>query len=67
MSPFPLRILACLVACGSLLGCTGEVNNPKMPDIAPTQVKVDSNVPSGRGDGSAPYGSSKKYQDLIKH
>jgi len=65
MSPSPLRILACLVACSSLVGCTGEVNNPKMPDIPPTQIKVDSNVPKGRGEGSSPYGASQKYQDMM--
>jgi hypothetical protein len=65
MSHSPLRIFSCLVACGSLVGCTGEVNNPKMPDIPPTSVKVDSNVPKGRGDGSQPYGASQKYQDMM--
>ena len=67
MSLFPLRILACLVACGSLVGCTGEVNNAKLPDIPPSQAKSDTSVPKSRGEASESYGASKKYQDMMNH
>jgi len=68
MYPSPLKLFSCLVACGSLVGCNGgDVNNPKMPDIPPAKIQVDSSVPKGRGDGGQPYGANKKYQDMMNH
>jgi len=61
-----LRIFACLVACGSLVGCSGgEVNNSKMPDLPPPKIEADTAAPKSRGDASQPYGASKKYQDMM--
>jgi len=57
--------LAVLVPCGALVGCSGA-DNPKMPDIPPQQIKVDSAVPKTAGGGQ-PYGASKKYQDMMNN
>jgi hypothetical protein len=60
-----LRITLGLLVFGPSMGCTGEVNNPKMPEIAPVKIQVDTTAPKGRGEGGQPYGASKKYQDMM--
>jgi len=58
------RTLFVLMALGCVGGCsTGD--NPKMPDVPPQKITVDSTPPKNRGDGQSPYGASKKYQDMM--
>jgi len=64
MSPSTPRVFFALIACCSLAGCTGEVNTPKMPDVPPPKIEVDTSAPKARG-GDAPYGANKKYQDMM--
>jgi hypothetical protein len=52
-----------LATCG-FLGCS-TADNPKMPDVPATSIKVDKEVPKAAGGGGAPYGASKKYQDSM--
>ena len=54
-----------LLACGGLAGCNAP-DNPKMPDIAPVNIKKDTAVPNSEG-GRQPYGASKKYQDMMNN
>jgi len=47
-----------------VVGCTGEVNTPPMPNVKASVEKPDTKVPE-TGAGKAAYGASKKYQDLM--
>jgi hypothetical protein len=60
-----LLVVLTTTAATVVVGCS-QPDNPKMPDIAPTAVKPDTTVPAKSGPGgTVPYGSSKKYQDLM--
>ena len=60
----PFLVLV-LMTCGCLAGCNSP-DNPKMPDIPPSNIKADTSTPNSRGEGRQPYGASKKYQDMMK-
>jgi hypothetical protein len=68
MHPSSLRMFIAVAVCGSVVGCnSNDVNNPKMPEIAPVKIQVDTVVPKAVGDARSPYGASKKYQDMMNH
>jgi hypothetical protein len=55
---------AVLAMCG-FLGCNAA-DNPKMPDVPPTSIKADTEVPKAApGGGHQPYGASQKYKDSM--
>jgi len=61
-----LLVVLTTTAATVVVGCS-QPDNPKMPDVAPTTAKPDTTVPAKSGpEGAAPYGSSKKYQDMMK-
>jgi len=55
--------LAVLAPCGALVGCN-SADNPKIPDVAPSNAKADTEVPKA-APGAATYGASKKYKDMM--
>jgi hypothetical protein len=65
-SAFSRTVVALAVlATFSGFGCS-TADNPKMPDVAPTAVKPDTEVPKAAAGGAeAKYGASKKYQDSM--
>jgi len=56
-------VVAILVGpCLLMAGCS-QPDNPKMPDVAPVEIKKDTTPPPTQG--SQQYGASKKYQDSM--